>query len=97
MVLLIAGSSHTGKTLLALLADGTVLPCRRLPIEVGNLLNQSLLSIYNENEVLNDLRKDTIPEECRGCLKSSICKGGLKCLSYSLQGDYHLKDKDCLL
>ena len=86
-----------GKNLLALLADGTILPCRRLPIELGNLLNNNLINLYNNSKIIKDLKKNDIPKECKTCLKANLCEGGLKCLSYSLYGDYNKKDKDCFI
>ena len=86
-----------GKTLLAILADGTLLPCRRLPIKLGNLLDDTLLNIYNDSKVIKSLNQDIIPAECKYCLKSSVCRGGLRCLSYALYGNYNVKDKDCFI
>lgn len=86
-----------GDTLLAILADGTLLPCRRLPIEVGNVLEKYILELYNSSELIADLRKKEIPEKCNKCYHASFCRGGAKCLSYALHGDYNRRDENCYL
>ena len=84
-----------GIHLLAILADGTLLPCRRLPIKIGNVLNSSILELYNSSEIIKDLNKNEIPNECNHCSKALYCRGGAKCLSYALNGNYTQKDVNC--
>jgi len=87
-----------GDSLITILQNGKVLPCRRMPIEVGNVLENSLFSIYQENEFLKSLRnKNNTPEECNGCFYKKNCKGGLKCLSFALSGNPFGKDPHCKL
>ncbi|MFZ5940192.1 MAG: radical SAM protein [Bacteroidota bacterium] len=91
-------SCSAGRSLLAVLPDGTVLPCRRLPINVGNALQESLVDIYMNNSVLRELDD---PEKtdgaCASCYYRQLCRGGLKCLSWALTGDFHRKDPGCPL
>ena len=86
-----------GNTLLTVLADGTLLPCRRLPIPIGNVLEKKMLDIYNKSELIDDLNKKEIPKECNQCYHASFCRGGAKCLSYALHGDYHIIDDNCYI
>lgn len=86
-----------GAELLTILADGTLLPCRRLPISVGNVLENPILNLYQNSQVIKDLQKKEIPEECNRCLKAEVCRGGAKCLSYALYQDYNRKDENCYL
>ena len=85
-----AGDSH-----LALLADGTVMPCRRLPLIAGNIKHESLLSIYRESPVLQRLRALEIPDGCKACKYKEMCRGGSKCAAYAKTGRYDTADPDC--
>lgn len=84
-----------GTSLLTLLADGTLLPCRRLPLSLGNCFEHDMISLYENSDIIKDLKKDSIPDECMACPKADWCRGGAKCLSYALTGDYKLKDVNC--
>lgn len=85
-----------GKTLLTILANGDLLPCRRLPIILGNIKDNSIYNIIKDNNIIDDLNNDFIPSGCEKCLKARTCRGGAKCLSYALTGDYHQKDINCI-
>lgn len=95
------GSSYrcpAGDGLLALLPDGEVYPCRRMPIPVGNVHEESLASIYFTNKTLAALRDpDRMDARCRACAFSRACHGGLRCMSYILTGDPFVADPGCWL
>lgn len=84
-----------GDTLLTVMENGDLVPCRRMPIVVGNVLVNSMYDLYMNNEILKDLRKKTIPEDCQKCEHAYRCRGGLKCLTYAVTGNYNLKDVGC--
>lgn len=84
-----------GDTLLTVMENGDLVPCRRMPIVVGNLLKDNMLSLYKNNKVLKELRKNKIPDDCKLCEYSETCHGGLKCLTYALYGDLNHKDYGC--
>ena len=44
------------ETVIIVMPNGDVLPCRRLPIVVGNLMEQTLFEIYYSSELLWRLR-----------------------------------------
>ena len=90
-------SCNAGNRLLAVLADGTVMPCRRLPIEAGNVMQSELLTIYRESTELIKLRKAEIPEKCKQCKYAQNCRGGARCIAYARLGKYDLPDPDCPL
>ena len=90
-----AYSCTCGDTLLTVMENGDLVPCRRMPIVVGNVLAESMYDLYMSNEILKDLRKRTIPEDCKKCEHSERCRGGLKCLTYAITGNYNLKDVGC--
>ena len=84
-----------GISLLTLLADGTLLPCRRLPIPIGNCLETDMLTLYQTSPLIQDLQAQQLPEDCLICPKAELCRGGAKCLTYAMTGDYHQKDINC--
>lgn len=85
-----------GDTLITILPNGDVLPCRRMPVVVGNVCNQQLLEIYSENSFLKSLRdKTNISKGCEQCFYKNFCRGGLKCLSHAVNGDQFYADPGC--
>ena len=75
--------------------NGDLVPCRRMPIYIGNLLKENMYELYINNAILKDLRSEKIPDDCKECEHASFCKGGLKCLTYAIKKDYNLKDIGC--
>ncbi len=84
-----------GDTLLTIMENGDLVPCRRMPIVVGNLINENMYDLYKNNQLLRELRKQTIPDECIDCEHAKICTGGLKCLTYALYENLNHKDPGC--
>lgn len=85
-----------GKNLLAILPDGTLLPCRRLPISLGNIFTEDLSTIYNTNRIILDLQnRKNIITGCEKCTYYTTCNGGLKCLTYAEKNNYNQKDVNC--
>ncbi len=86
-----------GDTLLTVMENGDLVPCRRMPIVIGNLLNDNMYDLYMNNKILKELRKNIVPDDCKDCEHSEICHGGLKCLTYALYKDLNHKDVGCNL
>ncbi len=85
-----------GKTLLAILPNGDIYPCRRLPVRLGNIFTNNLRELYADNKVLKELRDvSRLDPKCKNCFYSKSCNGGLKCLSYIKYGNFHRKDPGC--
>ena len=84
-----------GDTLLTVMENGDLVPCRRMPIVVGNLLNDSMYNLYKNSKILKDLRKNTIPDDCKECEHANRCSGGLKCLTYAIYKNLNNKDFGC--
>ncbi len=84
-----------GKSLLTVMENADLVPCRRMPIVVGNLLKENMYDLYKNNKILKDLRKDTTPDECKKCEHAKLCSGGLKCLTYAIYKDLNHKDVGC--
>ena len=86
-----------GETLLTVMENGDLVPCCRMPIVVGDLMNDNMYYLYKNNKVLKNLRKDIIPDDCLDCEHVKTCHGGLKCLTYAIYKDLNHKDMGCNL
>ena len=84
-----------GESQLAILADGTVLPCRRLPLPLGRLPQDTLTQIWRDSPVLKALAAHSAPEGCLGCPHAETCGGGAKCIAMAKTGDWRVPDPDC--
>jgi radical SAM protein with 4Fe4S-binding SPASM domain len=83
-----------GKDGLCILPNGEVLPCRRFPIPIGNLLKDPLKKIWGESELLASLRrKENLKGKCREC-EWRECRG-CRSLALALTGDYLAEDPHC--
>ncbi len=84
-----------GGNLLILLADGSVMPCRRLPFVIGNIRESSLEEIVSGSEMMKELREAPVPEACRSCRYAESCRGGARCIAMAKTGLWNSKDPDC--
>jgi len=83
-----------GRDGLCIMPDGSVFPCRRFPISIGNLLNDSLKTIWEKSDLLENLRrKDNLKGKCGRC-EIKDCRG-CRSLALSLTGDYLEEDSHC--
>jgi len=70
--------SHTGK----------VYGCGYLPVEAGDLAEQSLTDIWEASPLFAELRAfDKLHGKCHGCDYVSVC-GGCRARAYGMTGDY---------
>ncbi len=61
---------------LTILADGSIIPCRRLPVPIGTIRRDSLREIWTTSEVLNRLRDRTAYSgRCGRCSRWPVCRG----------------------
>ncbi|MDH4319534.1 MAG: SPASM domain-containing protein, partial [Desulfobulbaceae bacterium] len=89
---------RAGDSLLAVMPNGDLLPCRRMPIVVGNLFRSNLVELYYKSNLLHLLReKGRVARGCEQCDFRLTCRGGLRCLSFAQQGDPFLADPGCWL
>jgi radical SAM protein with 4Fe4S-binding SPASM domain len=87
-----------GDTLVTVLPNGDVCPCRRMPLVVGNLFNENVEKIYAESELFQKLRDRTrVADGCEGCFYSRTCNGGSRCLASAVHGDPFRADPGCWL
>jgi len=87
-----------GDTLITVMPNGDVYPCRRMPVRVGNLLETPLPKLYDESAFLVGLRDHSRQTQgCESCCYAGMCRGGLKCLSYAMSSDPFKADPGCWL
>lgn len=83
-----------GESLLSVLPDGTVLPCRRLPDPVGRLPDDDPWDLWTASPKLRGL-VERQPEGCVTCLFSQVCLGGAPCLTFAQTGEATRRDPAC--
>ncbi len=96
------GGCAAGISGLTLLPDGTVTPCRRLPIPVGNVREDSLREIWANSEILEQLRdRRQYKGRCGSCPRWANCRGCRAiAYAYSLtqgKGDILAEDPQCFI
>ncbi len=79
-----------------IMPDGSLFPCRRFPLPLGNLLRNSLKNIWEESTLLRQLRdKRNLKGKCRLCGQEGCT--GCRSLAYALTGDFFGEDPHCPL
>lgn len=83
------------------LSDGTIVPCRRLPVPIGSIVKDSLREIWATSPVLNRLRdRKAYRGRCGGCERWTVCRG-CRAIAYacskSEQDGYLDDDPQCFL
>jgi radical SAM protein with 4Fe4S-binding SPASM domain len=83
-----------GRDGLCVMPEGSVYPCRRFPVSIGNLLNQSLETIWEKSEILEKLmKKENLQGKCGSC-EMKDCRG-CRSLALALTGNYLEEDPHC--
>lgn len=91
------GGCAAGVSGLTVLADGTLVPCRRLPIALGNVRTADLREVWACSTVLAGLRdRNSYGPKCRGCPEWAVCRG-CRAVAHALTGDFLADDPHCFL
>ena len=91
----VGASCSIGVDSLCILPDATVFPCRRLPISIGNLKEDSIFKIWYTSKVLWDIRnKKNLKGKCDDCEFIPRCSG-CRATAYAMTGDYLAEDPQC--
>lgn len=97
------GGCAAGVSGLTLLPDGTILPCRRLEVPLGNVRTDSLREIWATSEVLGRLRTQSLyGGKCGACPRWSGCRG-CRAIAWACSaagghgGDYLAGDPQCFV
>jgi AdoMet-dependent heme synthase len=84
-----------GNNALTIMPNGDVLPCRRLPIKLGNLFETTLYDIWYTSPLLWEIRNPgNLKGKCNNCEYIPICRG-CRAVAYALKGDYLAEDPQC--
>jgi len=96
------GGCAAGVSGITLLPDGTLTPCRRIGIPIGNILREGLREVWANSEVLVALRdRNSYSGKCRPCPRWPGCRG-CRAIAYAhalSQGrnDFLGEDPQCFL
>ena len=84
-----------GNNALTIMPDGTVYPCRRLPIPIGNVLSDGIFAIWYDSDILWNLRNlENLKGKCHDCELLASCRG-CRAMAYACLGDYMTEDPQC--
>lgn len=84
-----------GVSALTILPDATILPCRRLPITIGNVLENGIIDTWYNSELLWKLRDySSYKGKCKTCEHFLECRG-CRSMAYLATGDYMQEDPQC--
>lgn len=90
----IFGGCTMGVTGLIILADGTVMACRRFPSIVGKVPEMKLFDVFIHSEKMNEFRDYSKLEKCSGCELVQICRG-CPAVAYGQYGRWGAPDPQC--
>ncbi|RJQ16108.1 MAG: radical SAM protein [Nitrospiraceae bacterium] len=96
------GGCAAGVSGLTIRPDGTINPCRRLDIPIGNIMEDSLREVWATSEVLNLLRdKSKYKGKCGACCRWANCRG-CRAIAYACsmakgEADFLSEDPQCFL
>jgi len=83
-----------GSRIMTILADGTVLSCRRLPVVLGKVPGSSLREIFINSKNHRRLRSVEKMERCAGCRLLPFCRG-CPAVAHGARGDFLAGDPQC--
>ena len=85
-----------GKGFVFVSHQGEIFPSGFLPISGGNVLDDSLVDVYQNSGLFRTLRDTTLRDgKCGICEYQKIC-GGSRSRAYALTGDYLAEDPRCV-
>lgn len=94
------GGCAAGISGITLMPDGTLLPCRRLDVPIGNIRTDSFREIWASSPVLRKLRdRNLYHGKCGQCPRWSVCRG-CRAIAYANSGltgdsDFLADDPQC--
>lgn len=97
-----SGGCAAGVSGLTILPDGTITPCRRMPVPIGNVKTDSLREVWATSETLLALRDRSLYKgRCGTCSMWSACRG-CRAIAYAYsqslgQGSFLAEDPQCFL
>jgi radical SAM protein with 4Fe4S-binding SPASM domain len=86
---------NLGDESMALMPNGDVYPCRRLPVKIGNVLKDEFSEIILRLQLLRESLDKDVKGKCGGCRIESCY--GCRAIAYSLTSDMYAEDPQCFL
>ncbi len=76
--------------------DGEVYPCDSLRVKLGDLRQESLMTIWDK-PIRQRIRRDvsSLPSVCSSCADLASCRGGCRGIVYHLKGHFKAPDPLC--
>ncbi len=96
------GGCAAGVSGITILADGTLVPCRRMPLPLGNVRSDSLREIWSSSPALEALRdRSRYGGRCGRCERWSDCRG-CRAIAYAAsqargESDMLAEDPQCFI
>lgn len=96
------GGCAAGLSGITLLQDGTITPCRRLSVPIGNVRRDSLREVWATSKVLMKLRdRKAYAGKCSSCRRWALCRG-CRAIAYAYsssigQGSFLSDDPQCFI
>jgi len=88
------GGCGAGRLYCGMEPNGDIEPCVFIPIKVGNIREQSLISIWRKSPVLKQIRNRDLFKGCGECEYKYIC-GGCRARAYAYFNDLQGPDPGC--
>ncbi|MCM2338882.1 MAG: radical SAM protein [Burkholderiales bacterium] len=90
-----SGFCPVGYTTLTIDPSGKFLPCRRLPIILGDARYDTFFRVWFGSEFLQKMReREKYIKICGTCIKANVC-GGCRAIAYALTNDAFAPDPSC--
>ena len=86
--------TRDGKGIVFVAHDGEVFPAGFLPVSVGNVRERSLVDLYRDSPLLQDIRAARFSGRCGACDFADLC-GGSRARAYASFGDPLAEDPAC--
>ncbi len=84
-----------GFSLLYVRYDGRIFPCSKLPIQVGNIQNDTIKDILQNSKIINDLsNRKKLTGKCGRCEYKFLC-GGCRAAGYAVYDNIFAEDHMC--
>lgn len=90
------GGCYNGFSSLAVLANGDIMPCRRLNISIGNYMETSFEDIFLNNLLMKQFRRREYFIGCADCEHYMICRG-CPAISYGESNNCFSKPSTCFV
>jgi MoaA/NifB/PqqE/SkfB family radical SAM enzyme len=96
------GGCAAGLAGVTILQDGTITPCRRLDIAIGNIRKDSLREVWATSDVLLKLRdRKSYKGRCGSCSRWASCRG-CRAIAYAYscskgEDDFFSEDPQCFI